>query len=125
MKLEMLLMPKTISAEEGHYLLRDVCVSTDDAYHSDINEIISADLDSLTTSPGDDITILLHDVDNENETITLRVFNVENETVGYVTIGGTCLSNERKYYVTQHIANIFRQRGAKNATFYFYSLKSY
>lgn len=120
MKHESLLMPELIDSNEDFYLLRDAYVSTDDEYYEDMNQIHSVFFSELVVESGDDVVITINYTDEEKGKTMLDVCNVNNGTIGYVILNDTYLSDDRRYYVTHHIAHIFRQQGIRNATFYFY-----
>ena len=120
MKHESLLMPEIIDIDEGHYLLRDVCVNTDEEYYEDMNQIHSVFFSELVVEPGDAVVITVNYIDIEKGGTFLDVCNVNNRTRGYVILNDTYLSDDRRYYAVHHIAHIFRKQEISNATFYWY-----
>lgn len=117
---KILAMPEIIDIDEEKYLLRDAWVNTDEEYFNDLNDIGSVFLDNLVVESGDDITITICDINTEDGLTTLELYNTVNGTSGFITLNDTYLSDDTRYCNVHQIANIYRERGIEDATFYWY-----
>lgn len=109
-----------IEIDEDTYLLKNGCINTDEEYYEDMYNIKSVDLNDLVVESGDDIAMYIYDIDYKERSTTLELFNVTNDTVGYVILNGTVLSDDRRYYALHHITHIFRQQGLSDVCCYWY-----
>lgn len=109
-----------IEIDEDTYLLKNGCINTDDEYYEDMYSIESVDLNDLIVESGDDIAMYIYDTDYKEGLTTLELFNVSNNTAGYVILNDTYLSDDRRYYALHHITHIFRQQGLSDVCCYWY-----
>lgn len=109
-----------IEVDEDTYLLENGCINTDDEYYEDMYSIESVDLNDLVVESGDDIMMYIYDINYKEGLTTLELFNVSNNTVGYVILNDTYLSDDRRYYALHHITDIFRQQGLSDVCCYWY-----
>ena len=113
-------MQEVIKINDNAYLLQDAWVNTDEEFMDDMNLIESIDLKNFTANHGDTIVMYIDTIDYEEGLTTLEVFNVSNDSVGYVILRDTFLSDDRRYYTVHHITHIFRQQGLNDVTCYWY-----
>ncbi len=114
-----ILMDKILDLGEEGYLLRDAYVNTDEEYYEDMNNIEAVELDDLVVGHKEDVVVTISSINNEGQ-IELELYNPSNGTNGYVLLDDSYLNDDIRYYTIHHLADIYRRRGVRNATFYFY-----
>lgn len=109
-----------IQIDNESYLLSDGCINTNDEYYEDMYSIDSVRLDGLVVESGDDIIMYIYNINYETGLTTLELFNVSNNTTGYIVLADTYLTDDRRFYALHHITHIFRQQGLRDVSCYWY-----
>lgn len=110
-------MSKVIEINEDLYLLRDAWVNTDEEYYEDGSELESLDIDDLVVESGDAVAVTI--ASKENGIAELEVLNVVNQTMGRIYTSSN-LYDDGRYYTIHRVAHIFRERGLRDVSCYFY-----